>query len=146
MLLAIKLTLLATVFFGLSAPLLKLSQQAGINASQILFINCFSCLLIGIAGLRVFNYQASGMNVRGLCIGLAGTLIGNAAFILINRAFSLDGGNISVIYAITPASILVTIFIGLLFLNEADHVVLSRFLIGMSMVITGIYVINTSIK
>lgn len=143
---AVNIAFLATFIIGATTPFLKISQQAGINASELLFINGLSNMLVSVIGFLTFNYSTSGFNARGLSVAIPSTIILNVGFFLINYSFSLKSGLVSVMYAITPAASLITIIIGLKFLGESSSVILYRFLIGAAFIIFGTFLVTTSIK
>lgn len=143
---AVKLVLCATLIFGIFSPLLKISQRAGVNASELLLINGFTCMLISLITSQIFKYQTSGFNLQALAIVVPATLILNISFFMVNYSFSLKGGNVSVIYAITPASTLLTVAIGLFFLKESNTVVWYKLMAGVMLILTGVFLAATSIK
>ena len=140
------IVLLSIVLVGVGAPLLKVSQKLGINASQILYINSLSCLIIGTAGYYIFDYSNTQPTLGGIGIAFLATMILNVSFISVNRAFSLDGGYVSLIYSLAGASSLITVLIGLIFLNESEKVVVSRLLLGAGLILSGSFLVSSSVK
>ena len=137
---AVRLILLAVIFTGIGTPFLKISQRLGVNASEILLVNSFASALIGFLGFRFIDYQSTGFVAFGTL------LILNVGFLLTNYSLSLDGGLLSVIYAITPAATTLTILIGLIFLKEDQQIIVLRLLLGASFILLGSYLVSTSLK
>ncbi len=142
---AVKLALIATLIMGVGWPFLKLSQQAGVNASWVLMLNGFSSAFIGLASLLFFNYSKRPPT-GGILITILTLLVLNAGFFLTNHALSLRGGQVSVVYAITPAATLITILIGLIFLKESEGVVVLKLVFGALLVLAGSYFVSSSVK
>ncbi|OGN09257.1 MAG: hypothetical protein A3J46_04630 [Candidatus Yanofskybacteria bacterium RIFCSPHIGHO2_02_FULL_41_11] len=143
---AVRLILLAVIFTGIGTPFLKISQRLGVNASEILLVNSFASALIGFLGFRFIDYQSTGFGGFGLFVAFGTLLILNVGFLLTNYSLSLDGGLLSVIYAITPAATTLTILIGLIFLKEAQQIIVLRLLLGASFILLGSYLVSTSLK
>lgn len=143
---AIKLAMIATLFMGGGYPLLKVGQEAGVNAGWILIINGFSCMIIGSISFTFMPYINRWPQVTGALIVLAATLITNIGFLLTMHAFSLKGGLVSIVYIITSAAPLIAIIIGLVFLNEARSVIVPKLIFGALLVLTGAFFVSNSIK
>lgn len=142
---AVKLALIAILFAGAGWPFLKVSQQAGVSASWILILNGFSSAFIGLISLVFFDYSKRPPTV-GVLIAIATLLILNTSFFLTNYSLSLRGGQVSIIYAISPAATLIAILIGLLFLKESGSVIVLKLIFGALLILTGSYFVSTSIK
>ena len=141
------IALLSIVLVGIGSPLLKVSQKLGINASQILYINSLSCLIIGTVGYYVFDYSnVPQATLKGMSMAFLATMILNISFISINRAFSLNGGYVSLIYSFAGAASLITVLIGLWFLNESEKVIVSRLLLGAGLILSGSFLVSSSVK
>ncbi|MDP3792520.1 MAG: hypothetical protein Q8Q89_02205 [bacterium] len=143
---AVRLALMALIFIGVGAPLLKVSQRVGINASELLIINSFSSLMLGLIGYWFLDYKSTGFHVVGISLAVVATMILNTGFLLTNHSLSLEGGLVSVIYAITPVATMLTIFIGLIFLSEAQRVVVYQLILGALLIMVGTILVATSIK
>lgn len=143
---AVKLALLAAVFVGMGAPFLKISQRIGVNAGEILVINGFASVTIGLLSFKLFNYQTNELNFLGILVPFITLLVMNIGFLFTNHSLSLSGGFASVVYAITPASTLLTILIGLVFLKEVQQVIVLRLLLGSLLILAGSFFVSTSLK
>lgn len=142
----IKWAMVAALFMGAGYPLLKIGQQEGINAGWVLVINGLSCIVIGVMSQLFMNYTNRWPNINGISIIVAATLITNIGFFLAMYTFSLKGGLVSVVYVITAIAPLITTIIGLIFLKEAQNVIISRLIFGTILILSGILFVSGSIK
>lgn len=143
----LRLVLLAVICGGFGTPFLKISSQRfGINASELLIINGFTSILIGLVGFRIFSYQTSGIGGIGILFAFVTLLVLNMGFLFMNHSLSFNDGLVSVVYAVTPAGTLITILIGLIFLKEAQQVIVLRLLLGSLLILAGSFFVSTSLK
>ena len=143
---AVKLVLLAIIFTGIGTPFLKVSQRLGINASEVLIVNGLVSTFICFLCFKFLNYQSSGVGGAGLFVIFGTLLVLNIGFILVNHSLSLGGGLVSVIYAITPAATMITLFISLVFLREMEKVIVLRLIAGSLFILIGTILVSLSIK
>lgn len=143
----LRLVLLAVLCGGFGTPFLKISSQRfGINASELLIINGFTSVLIGLLGFKIFNYQTSGIGSIGTLVAFATLLVLNIGFLCTNHSLSFDDGLVSSVYAIIPAGTFITVLIGLIFLKEAQQLNLWRFILGSLLMFVAITLVSSSVK
>lgn len=142
----VKLAMIATFFMGAGYPLLKIGQEKGVNAGWTLVINGFSCVVLGLASQLFMNYSNRWPPINGILILITATLITNIGFFLAMSSLSLEGGLVSVVSIITSAAPLIAITIGLIFLNEAQSVIVPKLILGALLILAGAFFVSNSIK
>lgn len=143
---AIVFALLASVFYGLSSPVVKVAFNKGMHPDGFAFSYGVSLLLMTLFTLVPQGIGALYASPSALLWGAAAGILCTLGLKTSAIAFSIPTSLVAVVTAVMATYPAISSLMSLSMLGEAHKVILPKLMLGILLVISGGYLASTSIK
>jgi uncharacterized membrane protein len=134
-------SILAAIVLGFSGPFAKMAINSGASYLGVGIMSGLGIVMcVGLWSGSATIYP----NLNSVIWAALGGIFGGLGFRWTYKAFTLPGGYVSVVIAISAAYPLITTIIGLTFMGEHEFLILWRIIIGTVLIATGVFFTATS--
>jgi uncharacterized membrane protein len=134
----------SAMVLGLSGPFSKLAINSGASYLGVGIVSGLGIVVVASVGLWSGS-AAIYPNLNSVVWAALAGIMAGFGFRWTYKAFSLPGGYVSMVIAITAAYPIITTLIGVAFMGEYEYLILWRIIIGTVLIAAGVFLTATSV-